>query len=525
MNYSVPSEIVKDIYYGKEARDKIMAGVRKLSDAVESTLGASGRCVIFEDIQGVATVSKDGVTVSKSVTLEDSMENIGANLIKEAADLTVREVGDATSSSTLIARYLLEFVNEVMDGNANVTIRDIKNGIDIGLGKIYKALDDMAVEVTGDKLRSVAAISANNDAELGNIIGEAFEVVGNDGVVLIEDSETDRTYADVVDGVQFESGLKSRYLVTDKDRGAAELENPYVLICTSPISTVRKITKVVEFVINKGRPLLIIGQVEEQAMKALLVNKAKGNIKVNIVDPAGFGKYKGDSAEDLAILTGARVINEELGDDIDLITPDDLGEAIKAITDDKKTVITVEKDGRPEVEERIEKVRKLIADEQNGFLKKKLEERLGMLSAKIGVVYVGANSEVELKEKRDRVDDAVHATKASLSGGVVSGGGVALRDASKALDLNNVGEKALCEAINMPLKIILKNASLENLEVEAKDGYGIDAVTGNVVNMIDANIVDPVLVTKTALRNAASVVKTIISADCVIANKRMEVAV
>jgi chaperonin GroEL len=524
-NFHLPSEIVKDLYYGKDARDKIMAGVRKLSDAVESTLGASGRTVIFEDIQGQNVVTKDGVSVAKSVILEDPVENMGANLIKQAADNTVRIAGDGTSSSCLIARYLLEFVNQAMDDNDSITIRDIKNGIEAGLEKIYKALDDMAIEVTGEKLKSVATISCNNDAELGSIIGEAFQKVGDDGVVLIEDSETDRTYSDVVDGVQFESGLKSRYLVTDKDRGVAELENPYILICSSPIANVRKITGVVEFVINKGRPLLIIGQVEEQAMKALLVNKAKGIIKVNIVDPAGFGKYKGDSAEDLAILTGARVINEELGDDIDLIKPDDLGEAIKSVTDDKNTVITVDKEGRQEVSERIESVRKLIANEQNGFLKKKLEERLGMLSAKIGVVYVGANSEVELKEKRDRVDDAVHATKASLSGGIVSGGGVALRDASKVLDLNNVGEKALYDAINMPLKIILKNASLDNLEVEDRLGYGIDAVTGNTVNMIDANIVDPVLVTKTALKNAASVVKTIISADCVISNKRMEVAV
>lgn len=521
-NYHLPTDIVKNLSFGKEGREKIMSGIRQLSDAVESTLGASGRCVVYEDAQGGVVVTKDGVTVAQSIILKDPIENMGATLVKEAAQNTVQAAGDGTSSSTLIARYLTEYLFEEIENGASP--RDVTETLNSGLEKIYKALEDSAVEVDDEKLESVATISCNNDKELGKIIGEAFAKVGKDGVVLIEDSETEQTYSDLVDGVQFDSGLRSRFLVTDKDRGVCELENPYVLIYSSPISNTNRLLGVIEHAMKNNRPLLIIGHVEEnsQAYKSFIANKVKGTIKVNFVDPAGFGKYKHDTAEDLAILTGAKVINEELGDAATIATPDMLGEAIKAVTDDFKTVLTVDKEDNLDVEERIEKVRKLVSEEQNGFLKTKLEERLSMLSAKVGVIYVGANSEVELKEKRDRVDDAVHATKASLSGGIVSGGGVALRDASKLLDTSKCGERALHKAINKPLEIILKNAHLQNLEVEAKEGYGIDAVSGDVVNMIDANIVDPQLVTYTALKNAASVAKTIISADCIVSNVRVE---
>lgn len=543
MNYNLPSEIVKNLSFGKEGKEKILSGIRKLSDAVESTLGASGQCVIYEDVQGDAVISKDGVTVAKSVILQDPIENIGASLIKQAAENTVMDAGDGTSSSTLLARYLIEAIYEEIDKGA--TPREIKDGIESGLNRVYKYLSDSAIDVSDETLKSVAAISCNNDKELGDIIGEAFAKVGRDGVVLIEDSETETTYSDVVDGVKFDSGLKYRHLATNRDRGVSELDNPYILISTSKIPNVRRISTVVEYAVTNNRPLLIIGSLDEQAEKALVVNKAKGNIRVNFVDPAGFGKTKPDTAEDLAILTGAKVFSEEMGDDMDMITPDYLGEAIKSVTDDKSTVLTIDKSDDEKIKERIEVVRGLVAEEtKNLFIKKKQEERLAMLSGKVGVIYVGANSDVELKEKRDRVDDAVHATKASLVEGIVAGGGVALRDASNVLDRSNCGERALHKAINKPYEIILKNASLEDKLKGSKlsgwksflnflffdrydngyfEGIGINAVTGEEVDMIKANIVDPVLVTKTALKNAVSVSKTIISADCIISNVRLEV--
>jgi len=515
MEYNQPSQIVKHLNFGDEAKEKIMTGVSKLTSAVKSTLGASGKCVIYEDALGKPVITKDGVTVAESVVLYDPVENIGATLIKEAANNTVKEAGDGTTTATVLAHSLLDMATKVSGNN----IREIKNGIKTASKKVFEYLDEVSIEVGEDRLEHVSSISCNNDHELGKIIAEAYVKVGKDGVVMMEESATGDTYVDVVDGVQIDCGLKSSYLITDKDKGVAELEDPYILISKSPIANVRKIQNILEYVIKKGKALLIVGALEQQPTAALLANKVKGNIKVNFIDLPGFGPTKDDAIEDLAIITGAKVISEELGDDFDLIDPSCLGKANKAVTDATHTVFTVDKSGE-DLNERIEQVKDLIAKEdKNPYIKKKLEDRLAILSGSVAVIKVGADSKVELKEKKDRVEDAIHATKAALKEGIVPGGGVALYNASQSIESKGLGEEILLSAITKPMQTILDNAGLpmpKNLE----PGQGLDVVSGNVVDMVDAGVVDPVLVTKAALKNAISVVSTIISADCVINNMR-----
>ena len=517
MEYNQPSQIVKHLNFGDKAREQIMAGVNKLTNAVKSTLGASGRCVIYEDALGKPVITKDGVTVAESVVLYDPVENIGATLIKEAAKNTVKEAGDGTTTATVLAQSLLEQVTNAQKSGADV--REIKNGIKTGLEKVNRYLEEKTIKVDEAMLRHVAAISCNNDSELGDIISEAYVKVGSDGVVLMEESATNETYVDVVDGVQIDCGLKSNYLITDKDKNVAELENPYILISKSPIPNIRKIQNILEFVIKKGRALLIVGNLEQQPTAALLTNKVKGNIKVNFIDLPGFGPTKDDAIEDLAIITGAKVISEELGDDFDLIDPNCLGEANKVVTDNKYTVFTVDKSGK-DLKERIKQVKDLIdKEDKNPYLKKKLEERLAILAGSVGVVRVGADSKIELKEKKDRVEDAIYATKAALREGIVPGGGVALMNASTNTTADNIGEKLLLDAIKKPFNTILANADI-SAEDEPLEGQGINVVDGSVVDMVEAGIIDPVLVTKAALKNAVSVVTTIMSADCVINNMR-----
>tara|TARA_R110002167_G_scaffold274738_1_gene480826 strand:+ start:2758 stop:4323 length:1566 start_codon:yes stop_codon:yes gene_type:complete len=519
MEYNLPSELIKELNFGDDAKRKIKAGVDKLAEAVKSTLGASGKCVIYEDARGNPVITKDGVTVANSVVLHDPVENLGATLIKEAASKTVSEAGDGTTTATVLAQALLKEVYEA--DISRTSIREIKEGINSALVKINKYLDKSAVKIEGDMLRSVSSISCNNDKELGEIIAEAYETVGENGIVLMESSETDETYVDVVEGVQFESGLTSPYFVTDKEKNRVELENPLVLIVSSEIPNIRRIQGVLEYVIKKGRSLLIVAPVSQQVKTALMMNKAKGNIKVNIVDLPGFGPTKKDATEDLAVLTGATVINEELGDDLDLISESNLGEAEFAVTDEKTTVITTIDEIQDNLEERVKLVEKLIVKEKNGFIKKKLEQRLSMLSGSVGIVKVGANSKVELKEKRDRVEDAIYATKAALKEGIVSGGGVALLNAAQENKPGNLGEELLYKSIASPFHTILHNAGIHIMEGTVDhEGYGVDAISGKRINMIKEGVIDPVLVTKSALKNAVSVVSTIISADCVISNAR-----
>lgn len=518
MEYNNPSEIVKDLSFGSGARSKIISGVEKLANAVKSTLGASGKCVIYEDALGKPVITKDGVTVAESVVLMDAVENLGAMLIKEAAKNTVKEAGDGTTTSTVLAYSLLKHANKLIE--AGHQPREIKKAIDKGVDNAIAYLNKNKVNVEGSMLRSVATISTNNDLILGHIIGEAYETVGKNGVVLMEESDDETTYFELVNGIQFDSSLKSQHFATDNDKQKSELDNPYILIVASPIPNIRKIQSVLEHVIKENRSLLIVASVEQQPMSALLMNKVKGNIKVNVVDVPGFGPTRRDTIEDLASLTGAKIIDEELGDDLDLIDPSVLGVALKSITDSKNTVLTIE--SVPEdAKMRIEAAEQKIKEEKNPYIKKKIEQRLAMLSGSVAIIKVGANSKVELKEKKDRVEDAIYATKAALQEGIVAGGGVALLNAAQKQKVESAEDLAFQKAIMAPFNTILENADLEVPEdFNYRKGWGINAINGKPVNMIKSGIIDPVLVTKTALKNAASVVNTIISADCVISNVR-----
>ena len=517
MEYNLPSEIVKDLNFGDQAKKRIINGVEKLAKAVSSTLGASGKCVIYEDALGKPVITKDGVTVAESVVLFDPVENIGATLIKEAAQNTVREAGDGTTTAIVLAEALIKEVDRQGEGTS---IREIKEGINTGLKKVNEYLEKSAIQITDGMLESVSSISCNNDTDLGKVIAEAYEKVGKDGVVFMETSETENTYVELVDGVQMDVGLTSPHFTTDTEKQLAILEDPLVLIVASEVPNIRKIQKILEFAIKNKKPLLIVAPVDQQVKAALLMNKVKGNIKVNIIDLPGFGPTKLDTIDDLALLTGAKVINEELGDDLDLIDVDCLGKCEKAVTDDKSTVLTTY-DVANSLDERIEEVKKAIKNEKNGFLKKKQEDRLAMLTGSVGIVKVGANSKVELKEKKDRAEDAIYATKAALKEGIVPGGGVALLNASEKISAKAVGEKILMEAIKAPYNVILENAGISGDNLIKQDGFGIDVISGVCVDMVNFGIIDPVLVTKSALKNAVSVVNTIISADCVISNMRM----
>ncbi len=521
MEYNNPSLLIKELNFGEDAKSKISTGVEKLARAVKSTLGASGKCVIYEDALGVPVITKDGVTVAESVVLYDPVENLGATLIKEAAKNTVKEAGDGTTTATVLAESLLNEVSAI-DFNTN-SMREIKQGVSKALENVNEYLDNIKIDVTEDKLNHVASISCNNDTELGSIIAEAYIKVGKDGVVLMETSDTEETYVDIVDGVQIDCPLTSPHFITNADKQKCELDNPLVLICVSEIPNIRKIQNVLEYAIKNNRALLIVAPVAQQVKSALLMNKVKGNIKVNIIDLPGFGPTKKDTCEDLAILTGATVMNEELGDDLDAITIDMLGEAELSVTDDKATVITTLEFEGDALEERIDQVAKLVADEKNNYIKKKLEQRLSMLSGSVGIIRVGADSKVELKEKRDRVEDAIYATKAALKEGIVPGGGVALLNASQKISTDSVGEEVLLKAIEAPFHTILLNAGIKVIPGTVDhEGYGKDVVTGERTDMVKAGIIDPVLVTKSALKNAVSVVMTIVSADCIISNARQD---
>jgi chaperonin GroEL len=516
MEYNQPSELIKELNFGDVAKSKIIAGVDKLAKAVKSTLGASGKCVIYEDARGNPVITKDGVTVAESVVLYDPVENLGATLIKEAAKNTVKEAGDGTTTATVLAEALIKEVQK--EQYAELSTRFIKQGINSALEKVNTYLTDTAIDVKGSMLKDVSSISCNNDAELGVIIAEAYTKVGKDGVVFMESSETDETYVDIVDGVQFDCGITSPHFLTDTEKHEAILEEPLVLIVGSEIPNIRKIQPILEHVIKNKKELLIVAKVDQQLKSALMMNKVKGNIKVNIVDLPGFGPTKQDTVQDLAFLTGATVINEELGDDMDLITIDCLGQADKAVTNANNTVITtIDLDN--DLTERIENVKKAIKKEKSPFIKKKIQDRLAMLSGKVGMVKVGAASKVELKEKKDRVEDAIYATKAALKEGIVPGGGIALLNAAQEIKPNGWGEEILLNAIKAPYQTILDNAGIIEA-VEPTDGKGIDVTNGNTCEMIKHGIIDPVLVTKSALKNAVSVVTTIISADCIISNMR-----
>ena len=509
--------IVKNLNFGTEARDQVFKGIEKLTKAVSSTLGASGRCVMLEDKTGRPIITKDGVTVADSIILLDPVENMGATLLKEAARKTVKEAGDGTTTATVLAHSILKEAYKVAD---KTNSRELKNGINKAVKNVVKFLQLVSVDVKGDMIDQIATISTNNDAKLGKVIADAFRAVDNTGVVMMETASDGKTHVEVVDGVQYEKGLKNSHFITNKANKTAELEKPLVLLLESPVDTIRQIQSVLEYVIKNNKPLLIIGDLEQGVLSALAMNKMKGAIKVNVIDAPTYGINKQQMLQDLSLLTGATIINEDLGDDMDMIQPEHLGTCIKSVTSHQDTVLQVEEPSE-EVLNVIDQLKQDLLSEKNANKVVKLEKRLAMLSAKIAIVKVGANSEIELKEKTDRVEDAICATKAAIKEGIVPGGGIALLNAATNLKAKSIGETVLLEAIKAPFKTILDNAGVENIKTPTRKGQGYNVVTGKMVNMTKSGIIDPLLVTKSALQNAASVATTILSTDCVINNLRI----
>jgi chaperonin GroEL len=509
--------IVKNLNFGDEARDQVFKGIEKLTKAVSSTLGASGRCVMLEDGTGKPIITKDGVTVADSIILLDPVENMGATLLKEAARKTVQEAGDGTTTATVLAHSILKEAYKVSD---KTNSRELKDGINKATKNVVKFLKSISVDVKGDMIDQIATISTNNDAELGKIIADAFRSVDNTGVVMMETASDGKTYVEVVDGVQYEKGLKNSHFITNKATKTAELDKPLVLLLESPVDTIRQIQSVLEYVIKNNKPLLIIGDLEQGVLSALAMNKMKGAIKVNVIDAPTYGINKQQMLQDLSLLTGATIINEDLGDDMDMIQPEHLGTCIKSVTSHEDTVLQVDEPSE-EILSVIKELKQQVLEEKNPSKVVKLEKRLAMLSAKIAIVKVGANSEIELKEKTDRVEDAICATKAAIKEGIVPGGGIALLNASERVKASTLGEKLLLSAITAPYRTILANAGVENVESPSRKGQGYNVVTGKMVNMTKSGIIDPLLVTKSALQNAASVATTILSTDCVINNLRI----
>ena len=428
-------KIVKNLNFGEDAKVTVFKGIEKLTKAVSSTLGASGKCVILEDGGGKPVITKDGVTVADSIVLLDPVENMGATLLKEAARKTVKEAGDGTTTATVLAHSILKQAYKLDKEYNN---RDLKNGINSAVEKVVKYLEKNSIQVTGDMIDSVATISTNNDPTLGKVIGDAFRSVGETGVVMMEPTNESETYVDVVDGIQYEKGLTNSNFVTNKSTKEAVLENPLVLLVDSPIESIRQIQSVLEYVIKNTKSLLIVADIDQPVLSALAMNKVKGNIKVNVINAPTFGINKKDTLTDLSMLTGATVINEDLGDDLDLISVDKLGECVRSVTGEQDTIIQI-KETPEEVNELIKKIKEQLETEKSPANVIRLETRLARLSAKVAVVKVGANSDIELKEKTDRVEDAVCATKAAIKECIIPGGGIALLNASTYIKAKSKG--------------------------------------------------------------------------------------
>ena len=508
--------IVKNLSFGYEAKDQLFEGINKLTKAVSSTLGASGKRVILEDAGGKPVITKDGVTVADSIVLLDPIENMGATLLKEAARKTVKEAGDGTTTATVLAHSILTQAYPQLE---ELGARDLKKGIDNAVNKVINYLEKNSIKVTGQMIDQVASISTNNDKVLGAVIAEAFRSVDETGVVMMEATELSKTTSELVEGIQYNKGLTNSHFVTKAETRVAELDNPLVLLIESPVENVRKIQNILEHAIKSNKSLLFIADLDPKVISTLAMNKIKNVVKVNVINAPTYGVTKKDMLTDLALLTGATIINEDLGDDMDMILPEYLGTCLKSITNDTETILKVESIS-DEVKEIVKKIKKDLNKNNTAPEVIRLEKRLARLSAKIATVKVGADSSIELKEKTDRVEDAICATKAAIKEGIVAGGGVALLNAAMFIKPKDKAESILLEAIKAPYHTILDNANISEAHSEKK-GWGLDVITGKSVNMVKAGIIDPLLVTKAALRNAASVATTILSTDCIINNLRI----
>jgi len=519
--------MAKKIQFDTEAREGLKKGVDALANAVKVTLGPKGRNVIVGKSFGGPQVTKDGVTVAKEIDLEDTLENMGAQMVKEVASKTNDLAGDGTTTATILAQSI---VNE---GLKNVTAganpMDLKRGVDKAVTVIVEELNKSAKTVgnSSEKIQQIASISANNDNAIGNLITQAFEKVGKEGVITVEEAKGTDTYVDVVEGMQFDRGYLSPYFVTNSEKMEADLESPYILLYDKKISAMKDLLPVLEPVAQSGKPLLVIAEdVDGEALATLVVNKLRGALKIAAVKAPGFGDRRKAMLEDIAILTGGTVISEERGFNIENTTIDMLGSAERVTIDKDNTTIVNGSGDKKEIQARVGQIKSQIETTTSDYDKEKLQERLAKLAGGVAVLYVGAASEVEMKEKKDRVDDALHATRAAVEEGIVAGGGVALIRARKQLDKIKAsnddeltGIQIIFRALEAPLRTIVENAGGEGSVVVAKildgkGGFGYDAKSENYVDLFESGIIDPKKVTRVALENAASVAGMILTTEC-----------
>ena len=521
--------MAKDIKYDVEARDAIKRGVDALTNAVKVTLGPRGRNVILSKSFGPPQVTKDGVTVAKEIELEDPLENMGAQMVKEVASKTNDQAGDGTTTATVLAQAIVKEGLKNVAAGANPM--DLKKGIDAAVISIVNDLEKQSTKVgnSSEKIQQVAAISANNDIQIGDLIARAFEKVGKEGVITVEEAKGTETYMDVVEGMQFDRGYLSPYFVTDSEKMQTELEKPMILLYDKKISNMKDLLPVLESVVQQGNSLFIIAEdVEGEALATLVVNKLRGTVKIAAVKAPGFGDRRKAMLEDIAILTGGTVISEERGFTLENTTLDMLGTAETVIIDKDNTTLVKGAGKTSDIKARVGQIKSQIETTTSDYDKEKLQERLAKLAGGVAVLYVGAASEVEMKEKKDRVDDALHSTRAAIEEGIVAGGGVAFVRAIKTLEKltsetidEATGIKIVARALESPLRTIVENAGEEgsvvlNKVLEGKKNYGYDAKSETYVDMLKEGIIDPTKVTRIALENAASVAGMILTMECAV---------
>ena len=527
--------MAKDIKFDIEARDAIKRGVDALANAVKVTLGPKGRNVIISKSFGGPQVTKDGVTVAKEIELEDALENMGAQMVKEVASKTNDLAGDGTTTATVLAQAIVKEGLKNVAAGANPM--DLKRGIDKAVGALVANLEKQSTKVgnSSEKIQQVASISANNDVAIGSLIAEAFGKVGKEGVITVEEAKGTETYVDVVEGMQFDRGYLSPYFVTNSEKMQTELDNPMILLYDKKISNMKDLLPVLEPVAQQGKSLLIIAEdVEGEALATLVVNKLRGSLKIAAVKAPGFGDRRKAMLEDIAILTGGTVIAEERGFTLENATIDMLGTAETVTIDKDNTTIVNGAGKKSDINARVGQIKSQIETTTSDYDKEKLQERLAKLAGGVAVLYVGAASEVEMKEKKDRVDDALHATRAAVEEGIVAGGGVALVRAknvlgkmtSDSLD-ETTGIQIVARAIEAPLRTIVENAGGEgsvviNKVMEGNKAFGYDAKSDAYVDMLKAGIIDPKKVTRVALENAASVAGMILTTECALIDIKEE---
>ena len=520
--------MAKDIKFDIEAREGLKRGIDALANAVKVTLGPKGRNVIISKSFGSPQVTKDGVSVAKEIELEDALENMGAQMVKEVASKTNDLAGDGTTTATVLAQAIVKEGLKNVASGANPM--DLKRGIDKAVVKIVEHLAKQAKEVgsSSEKIKQVASISANNDETIGELIAQAFEKVGKEGVITVEEAKGTDTYVDVVEGMQFDRGYLSPYFVTDSEKMVAELDRPYILLYDKKISTMKDLLPVLEPVAQSGKPLLIIAEdIDGEALATLVVNKLRGTLRIAAVKAPGFGDRRKAMLEDIAILTGGTVIAEERGFTLENATIDMLGTAERVSIDKDNTTIVNGAGKSEDIKARAAQIKAQIENTTSDYDREKLQERLAKLSGGVAVLYIGAASEVEMKEQKDRVDDALHATRAAVEEGIVAGGGIALLRAKNALAKikpvnadEETGIKIILKALEAPLRTIVENAGVEGSVIVSKvlessrEAFGYNAKSGQYTDMFRAGIIDPKKVTRVALENAASVAGMILTTEC-----------